>query len=44
MKKLTITIITAVLLSATGCKKDSDFLNVQPTSILTNEQAFSDPA
>jgi hypothetical protein len=44
MKKITSTIITAVLLSVTGCTKDSDFLNVQPTSILTNDQAFSDPA
>lgn len=44
MKKIFIIISAAALLSAAGCTKDSDFLNVQPTSILTNEQAFSDPA
>jgi hypothetical protein len=44
MKKITAIIITAALLAAAGCKKDSEFLDVQPTNILTNEQAFSDPA
>jgi hypothetical protein len=44
MKKIFIIIYTAVLLGAAGCNKDNDFLNVQPTAILTNEQAFSDPA
>jgi len=44
MKKIFSIIFAAALLVTAGCKKDSDFLNVQPTSILTNEQAFSDPA
>jgi hypothetical protein len=44
MKKIVFIIYIATLLFAAGCTKDSDFLNVQPTSILTNEQAFSDPA
>ncbi|OQP45575.1 hypothetical protein A4H97_32240 [Niastella yeongjuensis] len=44
MKKIFLLICTTAQLLAVGCKKDSEFLNVQPTSILTNEQAFSDPA
>jgi hypothetical protein len=44
MKKISIIIYSTALLLTAGCKKDSEFLNVQPTSILTNEQAFSDPA
>src|SRR5690606_31595515 len=44
MKRYFPHILSALLLSATGCKKDSDFLNVKPTSILTPEQAFSSPA
>ncbi|MBA2562331.1 MAG: RagB/SusD family nutrient uptake outer membrane protein [Chitinophagaceae bacterium] len=37
-------IISFLLLTVIGCKKDSEFLDVEPTSLLTNEQAFSDPA
>ncbi|MBO9203252.1 MULTISPECIES: RagB/SusD family nutrient uptake outer membrane protein [Niastella] len=44
MKKISLFIFSTALLLAAGCKKDSEFLDVQPTSILTNEQAFSDPA
>ncbi|GAA0562284.1 RagB/SusD family nutrient uptake outer membrane protein [Chitinophaga japonensis] len=44
MKRYFPHILSALLLSATGCKKDSDFLNVQPTSILTPEQAFAGPS
>jgi starch-binding outer membrane protein, SusD/RagB family len=44
MKKIFVIIYIAALLNTAGCTKDSEFLNVQPTSILTNEQAFSDPA
>jgi len=44
MKKIFTIIYATTLLCTAGCKKDNDFLNVQPTSILTNEQAFSDPA
>jgi hypothetical protein len=43
MKKfLTITILSGLTL-ITGCKKDSEFLNVTPFSILTTDQSFSDP-
>jgi hypothetical protein len=38
------TITLTTLLLATGCVKDSEFLDVQPASVLNNEQAFSDPA
>jgi len=43
MKKIIQITILILLLGAWGCKKDSDFLNVKPNSILDNEQAFSDP-
>lgn len=43
-KILSVTILSATLLGSGGCKKESEFLNVLPTSILTNDQAFSDPA
>lgn len=42
-KILSVTILSAALLGSGGCKKESEFLNVLPTSILTNDQAFSDP-
>ncbi len=41
MKKYFIYLLL-VTLAVAGCKKDSDFLNVQPLSILDNETAFSD--
>ncbi|MBE7172278.1 MAG: RagB/SusD family nutrient uptake outer membrane protein [Williamsia sp.] len=45
MKKLFLSItIIALLLGNAGCKKDSDFLDVKPISLLPNEVAFSDPA
>lgn len=44
MKKTLISICAAGLLLTAGCKKDSEFLDVQPAQVLTNEQAFSDPA
>lgn len=44
MKRYIPHIISALLLSAAGCKSDSEFLNVKPQSVLTNDQAFSDPA
>src|SRR5689334_19365754 len=43
MKKLYIITSLSFLLIAAGCKKDSEFLDVTPFSILTNEQSFSDP-
>ena len=44
MKKIFPITMIALLLSTGSCKKDSEFLDVNPTSLLTNEQAFSDPA
>jgi hypothetical protein len=44
MKKLlSITAITALVLGLAGCTKESDFLDVQPTTFLTTDQVFSDP-
>jgi hypothetical protein len=43
MKKIIPIIIVTGLITATGCKKDSEFLDVQPTNILTLDQAFSSP-
>ena len=44
MRKTFFIAITALLVCTESCKKDSEFLNVLPTSVLTNDQAFSDPA
>jgi starch-binding outer membrane protein, SusD/RagB family len=44
MKKYSIITILTIVITMVSCKKDSEFLNVVPTSILTNEQAFSDNA
>src|SRR5690606_35668371 len=44
MKKTFQIIILTLILGVLGCKKDSDFLNVKPISIIDNETAFSDPA
>ncbi|MET3114009.1 hypothetical protein AAKU52_001742 [Pedobacter sp. CG_S7] len=44
MKKIIQITILTLMLGAWGCKKDSEFLDVKPISILDNEQAFSDPA
>src|SRR5215216_1629205 len=44
MKKiLSITIIT-IMLEMSSCKKDSEFLDIQPIQVLPNDVAFSDPA
>ncbi len=44
MKKV-ISITSAAILTLVvwSCNKDSDFLNVDPTAISTNDQVFSDP-
>jgi len=42
-KKLSIVIISIFIVTAWGCKKDSDFLDVKPNTFLTNDQVFSDP-
>ncbi len=44
MKKIIQIMVLTSLLGAGGCKKDSEFLNVQPISILDNEQAFANSA
>lgn len=44
MKKYIPHIMLSLLLGAAGCKSDSEFLNVQPSAVLTIEQAFKDPA
>jgi starch-binding outer membrane protein, SusD/RagB family len=43
MKKLYFITGLSLLMIVTGCKKDSEFLNVTPFSILTTQQSFSDP-
>lgn len=43
MKKL-FSIILLASVFAGGCKPESEFLTVDPTAILNNEQAFNDPA
>ena len=42
-KTLSIITIAALALGWQGCKKDDDFLTVDPTTFLTNDQVFSDP-
>lgn len=44
MKKILSITLLAFLVGFSGCKKDSDFLDVPPTQIIPNELAFSDPA
>ena len=44
MKKILSVAILTLLLGIAGCKKDSEFLNVTPFSILTTDQSFSDAA
>ena len=44
MKKILAIGIVSTLLSIGSCKKDSDFLNVPPKSVITTDIAFSDPA
>ncbi|MEO5891874.1 MAG: RagB/SusD family nutrient uptake outer membrane protein [Ferruginibacter sp.] len=41
MKKIYQFLIAASVLGMWGCKKDSEFLNVEPTSIIPTELAFS---
>src|SRR5687767_9233393 len=43
MKKILTIIGLSLLVVFTGCKKDSEFLDVTPFSILTTTQSFSDP-
>lgn len=43
MKKIYLFLVVAAL-SVSGCKKDSEFLDVPPKQIIPEETAFSDPA
>jgi hypothetical protein len=44
MKKIAAIMTLSVITFLSGCKKDSEFLDVQPFNLLTPEQAFSDAA
>lgn len=44
MKKYIYIFLSFLVIGTGGCSSDSDFLDISPTSILSNEQAFSDPA
>lgn len=44
MKKIYITLLFTAFLATTGCKKDSDFLDVPSKQVIPEEVAFSDPA
>lgn len=43
MKKIILFSLTTLIIGFGSCKKDSEFLQITPTSILNNQQAFSDP-
>jgi len=42
-KRISIILAAVVMITAWGCEKDSSFLDVKPTTFLTNDQVFSDP-
>jgi hypothetical protein len=42
-KRLSIIITVILMVTAWGCQKDSDFLDVDPNTFLTVDQVFSDP-
>lgn len=44
MKKLLIYSILGLTAAFTGCKKDSDFLDIPPVGVLPSETVFKDPA
>ncbi|RXK62029.1 RagB/SusD family nutrient uptake outer membrane protein [Lacibacter luteus] len=44
MKRLYISLTALSLLALGSCKKDSEFLNVQPTSIISTDLAFANSA
>lgn len=43
MKKIAAVVSFTVLTAVIGCKKDSEFLDVQPFNVVTNELTFSNP-
>lgn len=44
MKKILLIATAALVLGLGSCKKDKEFLDVQPTALLSNSQAFTDSA
>src|SRR5260221_2046496 len=44
MKKIFILTMLGALTAASGCKKDSNFLNIPPIQVIPTDVAFSDPA
>ncbi|MHA4810068.1 RagB/SusD family nutrient uptake outer membrane protein [Flavitalea flava] len=44
IRMILILVVCLIVLGITGCKKDSDFLNIPPTQVIPNDVAFSDPA
>src|SRR5687768_5776680 len=44
MKKIFSITALSILLLVAGCKKDSEYLDIPPLSIIPNDVAFSDPA
>ena len=44
MKKKFSILIFAFFIFSIGCKKDSEYLDIKPTQVLSTELAFSDPA
>jgi hypothetical protein len=44
MKKFIPLILFVFLVGITGCKKDSEFLDIPPTQVIPEDVAFSDPA
>lgn len=44
MKKIIVYSIVGLATALSGCKKDSDFLDIPPVQVLPSETVFSDPA
>jgi hypothetical protein len=44
MKKIVYITVFALVAALSGCKKDSEFLDIPPIQVLPNDVAFSDPA
>lgn len=44
MKKKFLIVIATLFVFSLGCKKDSEYLDIKPTQVLSTELAFSDPA
>lgn len=44
MEKKFLIVIASLFVLSQGCKKDSEYLDIKPTQVLSTELAFSDPA